>query len=340
MLKTEEEDMINTHYRSRSLLAVGAGVLLSLAAPLAQAQQFPSKPIHFVHPFAGGSASDTIYRPVMDKLSIALGVPILVEPRPGGGGLVSALHVKSQPPDGYTIYMASNTLTSRSVEPNAQIDSRKDFTAIVPAAASTIALAVNTDQIKATTLKDFIEEVRAKPGQFNYSSYGVGSSSNVAMELLLYEGKIKMVHVPFNGSAPAVLDTAAGRTQATITITSTLKPFVASLGGSGKLRMLVVTTAERSPLLPDVPGMRESGFPQIDYPVWSAFVGPAGMPRPIVDKLNKEVTGVYHDPQILEGLPKFGQVPMYGSPDDVAKLIARDYDNVSKLVKEAGLKLE
>ena len=319
------------------LIVMGAGLL---CVTMAQAQQYPSKPIHFVHPFAGGSATDVIYRPVMEKLSQQIGQPVITEAKPGGGGLVSALHVKAQPADGYTIYMASNTLISRSVEPNAQIDARKDFTPIVPAAASTIALAVNTDQVKATTLKEFIDEVRAKPGQLNYASYGIGSSSNVAMELLLYEAKLKMVHVPYQGSAPAAADTVAGRTQATITITSTLRPFVASLGGSGKLRILVVTTAERSSLLPDVPGMRESGFPQIDYPVWSAFVGPPGVPRPIVDRLNKEITAVYRDPKILEGLPKFGQVPMYGSPEDLAKLIARDYDGVSKLVKEAGLKLE
>jgi tripartite-type tricarboxylate transporter receptor subunit TctC len=321
-------------------VAAAAACLASLAAFNVQAQQFPNKPLRFVHGFPGGSATDTIYRPVMEKLGALLGQPVVVDPRPGGGGLVSALHVKSQAPDGYTFYMASNTLISRSVEPNAQIDARKDFTPIVPSAASTIVLAVNADQVKATTLKEFIDEVRAKPGQLNYASYGIGSSSNVGMELLLYEAKIKMVHIPYQGSAPAALDTAAGRAQATVTITSALRPFVASLGGSGKLRMLAVTTAERSSLLPEVPGMRESGFPQIDYPVWSAFVGPLGIPRPIVDILNRAVTSVYKDPQILEGLPKFGQVPMYGSPEELARLIARDYESTSKLVREAGLKME
>jgi tripartite-type tricarboxylate transporter receptor subunit TctC len=321
-------------------MALAAASFASLAAFNVQAQQFPSKPLRFVHGFPGGSATDTIYRPVMEKLGALLGQPVIVDPRPGGGGLVSALYVKNQAPDGYTFYMASNTLISRSVEPNAQIDARKDFTPIAPSASSTIVLAVNTEQVKATTLKEFVDEVRARPGQLNYASYGIGSSSNVGMELLLYEAKIKMVHVPYQGSAPAALDTAAGRTQATVTITSSLRPFVVSLGGSGKLRMLAVTTAERSSLLPEVPGMRESGFPQIDYPVWSAFVGPLGVPRNIVDTLNRAVTSVYKDPQILEGLPKFGQVPMYGSPEDVARLIARDYENTSKLVKEAGLKLE
>ena len=239
-------------------LALFAACLASLAAFNAQAQQFPSKPLRFVHGFPGGSATDTIYRPVMEKLGALLGQPVVVDPRPGGGGLVSALHVKSQAPDGYTFYMASNTLISRSVEPNAQIDARKDFTPIVPSAASTIVLAVNSDQVKATTLKEFVDEVRAKPGQLNYASYGIGSSSNVAMELLLYEAKLKIVHIPYQGSAPAALDTAAGRAQATVTITSSLRPFVASLGGSGKLRMLVVTTAERSSLLPEVPGVRSS----------------------------------------------------------------------------------
>lgn len=332
--------MIATHHRTPPRLAVMAALLASLAGFHVQAQQFPTKPLRFVHGFPGGSATDTIYRPVMEKLGALLGQPVVVEPRPGGGGLVSALYVKNQAPDGYTFYMASNTLISRSVEPNAQIDARKDFTPIVPSAASTIVLAVNSDQVKATTLKEFIDEVRAKPGQLNYASYGIGSSSNVGMELLLYEAKIKMVHIPYQGSAPAALDTAAGRAQATVTITSSLRPFVASLGGSGKLRMLAVTTAERSSLLPDVPGMRESGYPQIDYPVWSAFVGPLGIPRPIVDILNRAVTSVYKDPQILEGLPKFGQVPMYGSPEELARLIARDFENTSKLVREAGLKLE
>jgi tripartite-type tricarboxylate transporter receptor subunit TctC len=319
-----------------SAIALGACVLSDPAS----AQAYPSRPVRFVIPFPAGSSSDITLRPIAEHMSGTLGQSVVLDFRPGGGSMVAALHVKSQPADGYTFFIATNALVAASLKPNSEIDIRRDYTPIVPTTISPLVIAVNSEQIKATNLKELIDEARAKPGQINYASYGVGSGGHVFMELLLAESKTRMVHVPYQGSVQAATETAAGRVQVTGGIIATVRPHVASLGGSGKLRLIAVSLAERSPLAADVPGMREVGFPQIDFPLWGGLVGPPGMPRNIVDVLGRAGTAAYKDPKIVENSHKFGSSPIYGGPEELARIISREYEATSRLIREAGLKLE
>jgi tripartite-type tricarboxylate transporter receptor subunit TctC len=331
--------MIDIRRSTRFALALGAGFIAAVAGTSAQAQAYPNKPIRFVIGFPAGSATDITFRPIMEHMSQTLGQNVIIDARPGGGGTVGAQYVKSQPGDGYTFYLASNALVSVALRSKGEIDLRRDYSPIAPVTVSPLVLGV-TSTLKINSLKDLIDEARANPGKINYASYGVGSGAHVFMELLLSEAKVNMVHVPYQGTAQATTDTAEGRVQVTGTILATARPHVASMGGSGKLRLIAVSTGERSPLAPDLPGMRESGFPQIDFPLWGGFVGPAGIPRPIVDTLARASAAAYKDPKIIEMAAKFGQTPVYGGPEDLSRIMLREYDATAKLIKEAGLKIE
>jgi len=331
--------MTHLHNRTREVLVLGASLFAAVAAGNAAAQAFPNKPLRFVISFPAGSATDTLYRPVLDFMTKELGQNVLLDPRPGGGGVVASTFVKSQPADGYTFYLASNSLVSQSLRAGSTIDIKRDFSPIVPTAYSPIVLAVNAD-LGMKTLKDVIARARANPGKLNYASYGIGSGAHVFMELLKQEAKSFIVHIPYQGTAQATADTAAGRTELTATILQTVRPFVASMGGSGKLLVLATGGAERTPLLPDAPGMRESGFPQIDFTLWGGFVGPAGMPSDVVQTLARVTNAAYKDPKMIELATRFGQVPLYGGPKEFAAIIDREYTATVRLIKETGLKLE
>jgi tripartite-type tricarboxylate transporter receptor subunit TctC len=318
-------------------LMAAALVLLSAGAA---AQAFPSKPIKFVIPSTAGSGMEASYRPVAEHMTDTLGQNVILDMRPGAGGTVASQFVKAQPPDGYTIYLATNQLTVKSVVPNAQVDIRRDFTPIAPTAYSPFIIAVNAEQIKATTLQELIAEAKSRPGQINYASYGIGSGAHMLMAMILNEAKVSMVHVPYQGTAQAVADTVGGRTQVTVSIVGAFRPYVASLGGSGKLRMLAVGNAERSPLVPDLPGMRESGFADIDYIGWGGIVGPAGMRRDVVDKLNGAINLASRDPRLQNFQKASGTLALNGTPEELARIIDREYNAYTKLIQETGLKLE
>jgi tripartite-type tricarboxylate transporter receptor subunit TctC len=315
-----------------------AGVCLGLATG-AMAQAFPSRPIKYVIPFPAGSATDVVFRPVVEHMSKTLGQNVLMDAHPGGGGAVASAFVKSQPPDGYTFYLASNTLVTNSLRANATADAKRDFSPICATTDSALVVAANADS-GIDSLKDLIEKARANPGKLNYGSYGIGSGAHVFMELLKRQAKIFVVHIPYQGTAQATADAAAGRVEVSATILATARPFVASLGGSGKLKLIFVGSAERSALMPDVPGMKESGFPQIDFNLWGGFVGPAGLPKNVIDTLQRAAHAAYRDPQILELIRKFGQVANYGDAAAFARTINREYDETARLIKEAGLKLD
>ena len=320
------------------LTAACAALLTAFAAPVS-AQAFPNKPIRFVIPFPAGSASDTVYRPVLEHMSKTLGQNVLLDPRPGGGGTVAVAHMKTLPADGYAFYLASNTLVAQSLRRDALVDIRRDFSPIGPATDSALVVAVNAD-LNIKTLKDLVERARANPGKLNYSSYGIGSGAHVFMELLKQEAKIFMLHIPYQSTAAATADAAAGRVEVTGTVLSTARAFVAEFGGSGKLRLIAVGSTERSPLMPGVPGMKESGFPQIDFSLWGGFVGPAGLPEAVVETLVRAKEAAYKDPKIMELVARFGQVPRPGGASDLARIINREYDALARLIKEYGLTLE
>jgi tripartite-type tricarboxylate transporter receptor subunit TctC len=315
-------------------------VAASFAATAAAQQTFPSRPIRLVLPYPSGFGTEVIYRVIAEHMAQALGQPVLIDSRPGGGGLVGAQYLKSQPADGHTLYLASNMLITNSVGENPQFHVLRDFTPIAPVTDSVLYIGVNAEQIKATTLKEFVELVRANPGKFNYASYGIGGGGHIFFELLANEAKLKWVHVPYPGTAQAAGDTAAGRTQVTAASLAALGAFSSAEGGR-RLRVIGSTRAQSSPQTPEIPGMAAAGFPQIDYGTWSAFVGIAGIPRDIVVRLNQAINTANRDPKQVELYRKLGGtngVP--GTPEDLQRNLEREYNNLVKLVKETGIKLQ
>jgi tripartite-type tricarboxylate transporter receptor subunit TctC len=300
------------------------------------AQTFPSKPIRLVYPFPEGTA----FRPLAERMSSLLGQAVFIDPRPGGGSVIGAQFVKGQPADGYTILIGSNSVTIKSLGSNPQIDIRKDFTPVAPIFVSPLLITVNAEQIKGAAVRDLLDEARRRPGEINYASYGIGSGGHMAMAMLANEAGVSMTHIPYQGPAQAVADTIAGRTQVTATILAQVRAHVAALGGSGKLKALAVFSAERSPLIPDVPGMKESGFPQIDYYTWGGLLGPAGLPRDIVDVLDRAVNAALKDPAVIAINQRNGVQGVIGTPDDLARIIDREYADYTKLIRETGLRLE
>ena len=336
----EENSMKSGNRLIATALAAGSALALSVAAGSAMAQAFPNAPIKFVIPFPAGSGSDLVHRPIAEHMSRTLGQPVLIDPRAGGGTMVASLFVKSQPPDGYTMYAASNSVTIKSVIPNAQIDIRKDFTPIIAPSISPMLILVNAEQVKATTMRELLAEARAKGGEMNYASYGIGSGAHMFMEMLLNENKVKMVHVPYQGTAQAAADTAGGRVQVTGTILASARPYLAEYGGSGKLRLIGQSLGERTPVLPNTPGMKESGFPDLDYGLWGGYIGPAGMSREVVATLNRAVNAALKDPAIVAHWTRLGQQIIGGTPEDLTRIINREYDGYTRLIRETGVKLE
>jgi tripartite-type tricarboxylate transporter receptor subunit TctC len=313
-------------------LCVASGAALSATAQ----QSFPNRTVRLVLPFAAGGGPDLVNRPVAEHMTKTLGQPVVLDNRPGGGGLVASQFVKAAPPDGHVFYQIAGSIVVQSVRDNPPVHILRDFTFIAPHTRNVIMVIVSPEHSKARTLKELIEESRANPGKLNYASYGMGTSGHMFTELLASEAKVKWVHVPFSSTTQAAAETVAGRTQLTVLGITTVAPFVSS----GKLRMLAVSTAERWPLNPDVPGMRESGFPQIDFPVWAGYVGPAGMPREIVNRLNQAINLALKDPEVVEFYRKVQTVAVGGTPEDLKNSVEREYNAYLKLMKETGLKLE
>jgi tripartite-type tricarboxylate transporter receptor subunit TctC len=325
--------------RIRLIAALAACVTAAAGAPDLFAQQFPSRPISLVVATTAGGGADIAFRPIAEQLSRVLGQGVVMDFKPGAGSDVASLYVKGRPADGYTLYAASNQVVVRSAAPNAQIDARRDFTPISPIGGQPFMIAVNTDQIKATNIRELMDEARRRPGQINYASYGIGSGAHLLMAMLLNEAQVSMTHVPYKSTAQSVADTVAGVTQVTIGIMPTLAPHVASQGGSGKLRILAVSSQERAPLYPDIPGMRESGS-KVDYLGWSGLLAPAGLPGDVVMTLNRALNEAIRDPATAARLKQNGNNSTGGTPEQLKHLIEREYNDYAVLIKETGLRLE
>jgi len=330
---------------SSRLIQCLALVVTSLAMTLTgtaqgAGQSFPNKPIRLVTAFPAGSAADINYRPVAEHMSRTLGQNVIIDPKPGGNGVISALYVRSQPGDGYTIYGVGIPTVVNSLIPGATYDLRKDFTAVAPSNTAPMLIVVNAEQVSARTLPELIEQARANPGRLNYASNGIGSGVNIFFELIKYETKINMVHIPYQGTAQAIADTAAGRTQVTGTALALARSHLAEYGGSGRLRLIAQSLSDRTKLVPGTPGMRESGFPNLDFGYWTGYVGPAGASKEAVDVLNRAINTALSDPKVLEIYEKQGLVATGGTPAMLEELIDREYARYRQLMNATGIKFD
>ncbi|MBV8030469.1 MAG: tripartite tricarboxylate transporter substrate binding protein [Betaproteobacteria bacterium] len=313
------------------------GILLgtALAASLACAQEYPSKPVRIVVPFAPGGGSDFIARFIAQRLSDSTAKQFVVENRPGAGGELGVEAGIKSPPDGYTLTLIASSYTVNPSIYKLSFDPVKDITPIIQLSQGPLVAVVRPD-FQAKTLKELMAMAKAKPGQVNFASSGQGSVIHLATELFASMAGIKMNHIPYKGTGPALTDTLAGQTDVFFSSTANA---IGHIKG-GKLRALAVTTAKRIPALPDVPTVAEAGVPGYEVVLWHGLIGPKGLPKPIVDKLNAEVAKALKLPETADKLQSDGVAPAGGSPEQFAKQIAKEIGVWRKVVADAHVKAE
>jgi len=313
-----------------------ANVLLVVAVLLAvadaQAQSYPSRPIRMVVAFAPGGATDTNARIVSQRLAEQLGVPVLVDNRPGAGSMLGTEIVARAAPDGYTLLTASPEFTvNPSLQPKVPYDALKDFAPIAQTVSSQYALSTHPS-VPVRSVKEFIALAKARPGLLTYGSSGVGSPNHLASELLQATSGIKLVHVPFKGSGPAAIALLSGDIDFMFSSTTTAVEQVKR----GKLRAIAVTGPMRFAEMPGVPTVAESGVPGFVITGWFGVIAPAATPREIVQKLESEIARVVQHPQVRERFAALGTVPVESSAEKFSAFIRAEIEKWSRVVKASG----
>ena len=320
----------------RLALALVACLTLAAGAP-AIAQTYPTKPVKLVVPFPPGGSLDIAGRIVAQKLSETWGQTVVVENKPGTGGNIGADYVAKSAPDGYTVLLGA--LSTHAVNPNLYksmpYDAAKDFAPITLVAVTPNVLVVNASS-PVNSAKEFIAYAKANPGKLAFGSGSNGSAGHLAGELFKVETGTDAIHVPFKGGAPATQALLAGDTQFMF---DNLANAMAQVK-AGKLKALAVTTAQRSPLVPDLPTMAEAGLPGFDISTWYGLFAPAGTPPAIVAKWNADVTRVLTAPDVRAKLIADGADPSPNTPEQFAQMIARELTKYARIVKVSGAKVD
>jgi len=315
-------------------ILVAAAALLAVAST-AGAQTFPSKPVKLLVGFPAGGPIDVQARFLAQKLTASLGQPVVVENRPGADGVVASNSVAKAEPDGHTLLLASiGFATVPSLHSDLPYDPAKDFAPVIYSAHGPMVLAVGPE-VPAKTMAELFELARAKPGQLNYGSAGIGSSNHLGMELLIRTAGVEMTHVPYKGAAPATTDLLANRIQLMLNPISNVLPHLAT----GKLRALGVTTAKRSPQAPDVPAIAET-VPGFDVSLWSGVFAPKGTPPDRIDTLNRALRAALDDPEVRKGLTANGFETDGGTPQQFGAFVDGELKRWKDLVTAAGIKAD
>ncbi len=320
-------------------LALCAGSLCAAASLLpvpAWAQAYPNRPIRLITPFPPGATTDALSRIIASRMTESWGQSVLVDNRPGAGGVVGTELAVRAPADGYTIVnVISSHAVNPSIYPRMPYDAIRDFTPVIPLARVASVLVVPSNST-ITSVKDLVAVARAHPGKISFGSAGTGSSSHLIGELFRLLAKAEITHVPYKGGAPALNDVLGGNIPLVIGTTTTVTPFVRS----GKLRALAISSAKRSRLLPDVPALAEQGFPEIDATEWWAILAPAGVPASIAKRLNGEIARIMNLPDVTEQLNGFGAEFIGGTPEDLTAFIKREMARWAPVVKAANIRAE
>jgi tripartite-type tricarboxylate transporter receptor subunit TctC len=314
------------------LLACLAGALLSW--PVA-AQSYPAKPIHIIVPFAPGGGSDFIARFIAQRISGPIGAQVIVDNKPGAGGMLGIEQGVKADPDGYTFTLIASSYTVNPALYPLKYDPLNDITPVVQISQGPMLVVVNP-KVPAQTAKELIALAKAKPGALNFASAGQGSITHMACELFAYMAGIKLNHVPYKGTGPALTDTIAGQTDLFCTSTATALPHVKA----GRLRALAVTTANRLPAEPNVPTLAESGVKGYDVALWHGLIGPKGMPRVAVERMNAEVNKALKVKEAAEQLQADGVAPKGGTPQAFREQIRKEVELWKKTVAATGVKVQ
>ncbi|MCC6887625.1 MAG: tripartite tricarboxylate transporter substrate binding protein [Hyphomicrobiales bacterium] len=318
----------------RSRLLTVASLMLALTGAVA-AQDYPSKPVRIIIPFAPGGLNDIVGRMIATHLTERFGRQVIAENRTGAGGVVGTELVANAPRDGHTLLVVS---IAHAVNPwlyKLSYDPIKSFVPIAPVLSSQNALAVNLD-LPAKSLAEFLALAKQQPGKIQYASGGVGGSLHLAMELFKITAGIDLLHVPFRGAGPAIIDVIGGHTKAINATISTLAPHIRA----GKLRALGVSGTKRSSVLPEVATIQEGGVPGYDAGNWIGIAAPSGTPDAIVARLHKEITGILDQPDIQKQLAADGSEIMRMSPAEFATYMEREMVKWGRVVKQAGIKAQ
>jgi tripartite-type tricarboxylate transporter receptor subunit TctC len=316
--------------RRGALLAIAISALAMISG--AQAQQYPTRPITIISPYPPGGTNDIVGRLFADKMAAKLGQPIVIENRPGAAGIVGSLAVSRAEPDGYTLLIANNgaLVVQPLVSAQAKYDVLKSFTPIAQLAVSYPYLAVNAN-VPVKSLKELVDYAKTMPGKLNFGSAGTGSFGQFCIEMLQLQAGIKMLHVPYRGSAAAATDLAGGQIQVMF------DPVVLGQKASGRVRVLAMTGPKRSARYPDVPTTKEAGFPDLDPIGWFGFFGPPGMPKEIVNKIADAVAEVAKDPDVAARLEAAGVDLGYLPPDQFAAMLGPYKAKFEDIAKRANI---
>ena len=319
------------------LIALSANAAAHAATPATQAQSYPSKPIRIIVPFSPGGAGDTIMRFIGQKLTEAWGQSSIIDNRAGASGAIGLQLAAKSPADGYTL--VHGTASTHTINPILQhdlpYDPVKDF-APVAILMATPNIIVAHPSVPVSNLKELIQLAKSKPGQISYASNGSGTSSHMAGELLNLEAGIKLMHIPYKGAGPAIIDVLGGHVQLLIGAVATSLPHV----NSGRLKALGVSSLQRSGAAPNVPTVAESGLPGFDVAQWFAIYAPAKTPKEIVVKLNAEMNRAMNQPTVKSDFTRQGYDVDSKTPEEFARYMREEAVRWTKVIKAAGIRAE
>ena len=313
-------------------LRIAMGLLLGVLTAAAWGQQYPTKPIRVIVPFAPGGGSDFIARAIAPPLSKSLGQQFIVDNRPGAGSTLGSQIALKSPADGYTLLLISGSYTtSPSLYKNLAYDTLNDMTPVVQTENGPYVIAVHPS-LPVKDVKQLVAYSKSRPGQLNYASTGNGGITHLASELFALRTGIKITHIPYKGTGPGVVDTIAGNTQMMVAAVSSVIGHMQS----GRLRGLAVSSSKRLPALPDIPTVMEAGY---NYQVnnWHGVIAPKGTPRAIIDKLNREINEAIKNPEFAKGIAQDGLEPAGGTPEQFGELLKREVEEWAEVVKVADV---
>jgi len=309
--------------------------IAALIPGTAPAQSYPSKPVRLIVPFPPGGSNDVVGRTIAAQLSMRLDKPVIVDNEGGAGGLIGAEMAARAQPDGYTLLLISVAFAFNPAIYKLPYDPATAFTPVAMLGAGPVVIAV-TSKLPVTSVKELIALAKEKPGELNYATAGIGSFQHLASELFKLQAGLDIVHIPFKGGGPAMMDVIAGNTQITIGSLIQMLPQIKA----GKLKALGVGSANRIAALPDLPTISEAGVAGYEVTNWWGIVAPAGTPQPIIDRLHKDLTAIIASAETKKRFETEGSEPLPMSRDEAGRFIAAETVKWARVVKDAGIRAE
>jgi len=321
----------------RMFAAAMAAAAVLAAVPVVAQQAWPAKPLKLIVPYAPGGSTDQLSRAIAERLGVALGQAVVVDNRPGGNTIIGAEATAKSPPDGYTMFMGSSGSLAVNPQVYAKLpyDPNRDFAYVTLTAASPLVLVVNPS-VPARNLKEFVDLAKAKPGGVTFASVGNGNPLHLAGELFKSMAGVDMLHVPYNGSAPALTALLGGQVDSMFDVVLTATPHVKA----GKLRALGITGPRRVSALPDVPTIAESGYPGYDASIWFGIVVPKGTPQPVVQRLNAELVKILRSDEMKQKFDPQALELTASTPEEMTAFVAKESQKWGKVIRDFNIRID